>query len=86
MLNDLFYIVWEFDPVMFSIGSVDIRYYGLTWALTILLGERFFSYFARREGFGPQIVETGFIWITLGNRGPSSPRYATAAWLATAPP
>ena len=66
MLNDLFYIVWDFDPVMFSIGSVDIRYYGLTWALTILLGERFFSYFARREGFGPQIVETGFIWITLG--------------------
>ena len=66
MLNDLFYIVWDFDPVMFSIGSVDIRYYGLSWALTILLGERFFSYFARREGFGPQIVETGFIWITLG--------------------
>ncbi len=66
MLNDLFYIVWDFDPVMFSIGSFDIRYYGLTWALTILLGERFFSYFARREGFGPQIVETGFIWITLG--------------------
>ena len=66
MLNDLFYIVWDFDPVMFSIGSVDIRYYGLTWALTILLGERFFSYFARREGFGPQIVETGFIWMTLG--------------------
>ena len=63
MLNDLFYIVWDFDPVMFSIGSVDIRYYGLTWALTILLGERFFSYFARREGFGPQIVETGFIWM-----------------------
>lgn len=66
MLNDLFYIVWDFDPVMFSIGSLDIRYYGLTWALTILFGERFFSYFARREGFGPQIVETGFVWITLG--------------------
>ena len=66
MLNELFHIVWDFDPVMFSIGSLDIRYYGLTWALTILLGERFFTYFARREGFGPQIVETGFVWITLG--------------------
>lgn len=51
---------------MFSVGSFDIRYYGLMWALTILLGERFFTAFARREGFGPQIVETGFIWITLG--------------------
>lgn len=66
MLNDFLYIVWDFDPVMFSIGSFDIRYYGLMWALTILLGERFFSAFARREGYGPQIVETGFVWIVLG--------------------
>lgn len=66
MLNDFLYIVWNFDPVMFSVGSFDIRYYGLMWALTILLGERFFTAFSRREGFGPELVETGFVWITLG--------------------
>ena len=66
MLNDFLYIVWDCDPVMFSVGSVEIRYYGLAWALTLLLGERFFTAFARREGFGPQIVETGFMWIALG--------------------
>ena len=66
MLNDFLYVVWDCDPVMFSIGSFELRYYGLAWALTLLFGERFFTAFARREGFGPQIIETGFVWIALG--------------------
>ena len=63
---DFLYIVWAFDPVMFSIGGFELRYYGLMWAITFLLGERFFSTFAKREGFSNEIVETGFIWIVLG--------------------
>lgn len=66
MLNNLLYVVWDFDPVMFSIGGFELRYYGLMWAITFLLGERFFTNYARREGFGMQIIETGFIWIVLG--------------------
>lgn len=66
MLNNLLYIVWDFDPVMFSIGSLELRYYGLMWAITFLLGERFFSNYAKREGFGKEIVDVGFIWIVLG--------------------
>ena len=66
MLNNLLYIVWDFDPVMFNIGGFELRYYGLMWAITFLLGERFFTGYARREGFGGQIIETGFIWIVLG--------------------
>ena len=31
-------IVWDFDPVLLSIGTFDIRYYGLMWALAILIG------------------------------------------------
>ena len=66
MLNDFLYIIWDFDPVMFSIGGFELRYYGLMWAITFLVGERFFSTYAKREGFGNEIVETGFIWIVLG--------------------
>ena len=66
MLNDLLYIVWDADPVMFSIGGFELRYYGLMWALTFLIGERFFTNFVRREGFGQQVVETSFMWIVLG--------------------
>lgn len=66
MLSNFLYIVWDSNPVMFSVGDFELRYYGLAWALTLLFGERFFSNFARREGFGSQIVETGFLWIALG--------------------
>ena len=66
MLSNLLYIVWDVDPVMFNIGGFELRYYGLMWALTIFLGERFFSAFAKREGFGNEIIETGFVWIVLG--------------------
>lgn len=66
MLSNFFYIVWDFDPVMLSIGNFELRYYGLMWALTFLLGERFFSNYAKREGFKQDIVETGFVWIVLG--------------------
>ena len=66
MLNDFLYIVWDFDPAMLSFGGFELRYYGLMWALTFLLGERFFSNYSKREGFGAEVVETGFVWIVLG--------------------
>ncbi len=43
-------IVWDFDPTLFQIGTIDIRYYGLTWALAIRLVAKFFDSFCRREG------------------------------------
>ena len=65
-MNNFLYIVWDVDPVMFTIGGLELRYYGLMWALTFLIGERFFTNYVRREGFGQQVVETGFVWIVLG--------------------
>ena len=66
MLNDFLYIVWDVDPSIFTIGSFELRYYGLMWAVTFILGERFFTSYVRREGFSQQVVETGFLWIVLG--------------------
>ena len=34
-------VVWDFNPVFFSIGSLDVRYYGLMWALALLIGAWF---------------------------------------------
>ena len=58
-------IVWNFDPVFFSIGSLDIRYYGLMWALAILIGAKFFDNFCKREGLPPKVSESIFIYGTL---------------------
>ena len=42
-------IVWNFDPVLFSIGSLDIRYYGLMWVLAIFVGAKLFDCFCKRD-------------------------------------
>ena len=53
-------VVWDVDPTMFSIGSLDIRYYGLTWALTFLLGMAFFYNFIKREGLPVKTLDSIF--------------------------
>ena len=40
-------VVWDFDPVMIRIGSFDIRYYGLMWAVAILVAAKFFDNFVK---------------------------------------
>ena len=65
LLSQPLSIVWNFDPVLFSIGSLDIRYYGLMWALAILIGAKFFDNFVRREGLPAKVSESIFIYGTL---------------------
>ncbi len=58
-------VVWDFDPVLFSIGTFDIRYYGLMWALAILGGMLFFDRVCRREGLPQQVSESIFLYGIL---------------------
>ena len=93
-------VVWDFNPVFFSIGSFDIRYYGLMWVLAILGGMLFFDQVCKREGL-PQKVMARWprssvpVWDTVFfmNRGIFLPIpglslriSATAAWPVTALP
>lgn len=58
-------ITWDFDPVFFSIGSLDVRYYGLMWALALLIGAWFFDNFVKREGLPRKVSESIFLYGTL---------------------
>ena len=58
-------IVWNFDPVFIAIGSFDIRYYGVMWALAILIGAKFFDNFCKREGLPSSVSESIFVYGTL---------------------
>lgn len=42
-------IHWNFDPILFSIGPVHVRWYGLIWAAAFLLGQQFLTWIYRRE-------------------------------------
>ena len=50
MVFNPLYIVWNFNPVLFSVGGLDIRYYGLMWALAILVCAKIFDIFFKRVG------------------------------------
>ena len=64
-MTDLLSVVWNFDPVLVELGSLDIRYYGVMWALAILIGMKFFDDFCRREGLSPKISDSIFLYGTL---------------------
>ena len=48
------------------LGELDIRWYGLMWAIAILVAERVCSVTFSREGLPTRTLESGFIWIVLG--------------------
>ncbi len=65
MMNPLS-IVWDVDPVLFSIGSIEVRYYGLTWAMAIGFGLYLFTKFCRHEGLREELADSAFWYISLG--------------------
>ncbi len=65
MAQSFLSVVWDVDPVFFSIGSFEIRYYGVMWALAILIGAKFFDNFCKREGLPQRVSESVFVYGTL---------------------
>lgn len=64
MFTPLF-IDWNFNPVAFNLMGIEIRYYGLMWALMILVSAKIFDYFCKREKLPAAISESIFIYGTL---------------------
>lgn len=59
------YINWNFDPVFFTIFGVEVRYYGLMWALALIIAGWFFQRFCRRESLDEKIADSAFIYGTI---------------------
>lgn len=56
-MNYLNYIVWDLDPEIFSIGSWEMRWYGLLWAIGFLIGQQVMFYIYRKENKPERDVE-----------------------------
>lgn len=63
-MNFLF-VTWDFNPVFFSIGSLDIAYYGLMWVLALFVSEWIFSKIVKREGLNEDMVISGFMYMAI---------------------
>lgn len=62
MMNRFLAVVWDVDPVFFWLGKWDIRYYGVMWALAILIGALFFIDFCKKEGLPQKYADRIFFW------------------------
>lgn len=56
-MNYLNYIVWDPNPEIFSIGSWEMRWYGLLWAVGFLIGQQVMFYIYRKENKPERDVE-----------------------------
>lgn len=45
------------NPVIFSIGSFELRYYGLMYAIAFFVGIEIAKYMAKERNFNPSIIE-----------------------------
>ncbi len=57
-MNYLNYIVWDPSPEIFSIGSWEMRWYGLLFALGFLISQQIMFHIYRREGKPERDVES----------------------------
>ncbi len=59
-------ITWDVDPILFHLGSLQIRWYGLLWAIGLylcwLVNERMY----RRENCPAEWADKMFIYMALG--------------------
>ncbi len=58
-------VFWNVDPVIFSIGSFDIRYYGLLWAVAFGIGLWIFSIIIKRENLDSKLLDSLFWYGVL---------------------
>lgn len=60
----MLFVNWDVDPVMFSIGGFQLRYYGLLFIVGFYLGYYMFRYFFRREGKPLELLDT-LLWTLM---------------------
>ncbi len=54
--------VWNLDPVLFHLGPLTIRYYGVVFVCTLVIAYFFWQWQMRRGGFGKAIIEGFITW------------------------
>lgn len=59
------YITWNADPVLFSIGSLSVRWYGLLWALGFFFGYFIMRGFYRREKVSDDWLDKLLIYMLV---------------------
>ena len=65
-MNPLSFINWNVSPEIFSIGGVHVRWYGLLFALSFVVGYQLISWMFRREQKPQRAMDSLTIWMIVG--------------------
>jgi len=63
---DTSHFVWDFDPVLITLGRLQIRYYGVLFAAAIYIGYLVMKWQFKRGGQGEAKADALFLYETLG--------------------
>lgn len=58
-------ITWDLNPIMLNLGFLEIRYYGLCWALALGIGLWIFSKIFKRENLSDKTLDSLFWYAVL---------------------
>lgn len=59
------FVHWDVNPTFFSIGTLEIRYYGLLWAVAFAVSALLFHNMIRREGYSEKMFDSIFWYGTI---------------------
>lgn len=59
-------IHWDVDPVIFSLGAFEIRWYSLLFISGFILGWFFFKWFCKREGLSEKVLDPLLYTLLIG--------------------
>lgn len=68
MTEYLMFITWDVDPDMFVIPFLNhpVRWYGLCWAVSLLISQQVMYFIYQREGRSAKEIDTMTLYIVLG--------------------
>lgn len=58
--------IHNLNPVLFNLGPLQIRYYGLLLALSLLIGYLILKKLAKRKQVEERLIESYIIWLVIG--------------------
>lgn len=57
---------WSIDPILFEIGPIEIRYYGLFFAVSLLLAYGLMHYMCKQKKLSHELLDELFLYLIFG--------------------
>jgi len=60
------YLIWDIDPILLSMGSIKIHWYGAIFALAFIIGLKIMENIFKKENKNIEELDSGLIYVMVG--------------------